>query len=122
MLKYKWFLLFMCIEKGISMLPEEINKDLPQDYKDVIPYELVKCAHFIAEGDIQNAVKMKKKYYENRGDTLNQAEEDDEYECLANWYNQLSNIYSPRILPFPSGYTSKDYILEACLNFFWYNY
>lgn len=76
---------------------------------------MVKCARFISECDIENAVRMKKKYYEIRGHTLNQ-EEKRAYEFFVVLYNQLFDIYLP---PFPPGYTSKDYICEECLRLFW---
>lgn len=105
---------------GMDMVivPKDINADLPANYKEIIGDELLECARFISENNIQDAVNMAEKYYNKAGLKWSGKELKATKREFKNLYDQFSKVFASPIAPF----STKDYIFEDCLNYFWWNW
>lgn len=103
---YVWLLLFYIKEAAVTMnpeyqgeltdfIPEQLNNELPPNYKEIIGEEMVKCAEFIAKGDIDQATKTAKEYYEEFASTFDEEDQKLLYNEFKNLYNQMTYKFSP---------------------------
>lgn len=130
---YVWLLLFYIKEAAVAMntecqdeltdfIPERLNDELPPNYKEIIGEKMVKCAEFIAKGDIDQATKTAKEYYEEFNPTFDEEDQKLLYNEFKNLYNQMTYKFSPSNYRLHPDHSIQEYIFEDCLGIFYWNY
>lgn len=114
-------ILFFIIGMNIAMVPTDLTRDLPDNYKEIMGDHLVQGAKFISEGDMENAVKIMKEYY-YQTQPFSPPSEERIKSLLTNLSDQLFYIYSPDNDKIDHDFPLKDYIFEGCLCHFWWKW
>jgi hypothetical protein len=111
-------LLFLCGDVVALLTPANINEELVQDFKEIMPQELRRSAGLVSDGKFDEAMDILKKFYmdrENFDATAIEAKLKEKYQLCVHDYRESGHYDLVNFF-------ITDYLNEYFLGYFWSNF